>query len=170
MSIISTNPIYSGKLKAMRQNAIREVLNERGVMNQDMLRRKLAGRGIHVAQATLSRDIRELKLLKGASGYELPKANRQEEDDTHPKIEGVIQNFAIRVRRAGNLLIVLTRTGGAQPVAASVDREEWEIVVGTVAGDDTVLIVCHDGERAAELQMRLESYINRSEPDIRPMR
>ncbi|HEY4357689.1 MAG TPA: ArgR family transcriptional regulator [Acidobacteriaceae bacterium] len=156
---MSTNAIYTGKLKEIRHGAIRELLSKRSVQNQALLRQKLAGRGIRVAQATLSRDIRELKLVKSASGYELPETYRQAEDETHPKLENVVQHFAVRVRRAENLLIVQTTTGGAQPVAAAIDQEESKIVVGTVAGDDTVLIVCPDHDRAAKLQAKLEAYI-----------
>jgi len=144
-------------MKSQRQSAIRELLVTMTVTNQDELRRKLAGRGIHVTQATLSRDIRELKLMKGPAGYALP-ANLDGEDDL-PAIASVLADFGLEVRQAQNLLIVLTTMGGAQPVAASIDSEDWEEVVGTIAGDNTVLIICPDNERAESLKSRIEAYI-----------
>lgn len=151
-------------MKHQRHNAIKELLvktsvtNHRAISNQDDLRRMLATRGIHVTQATLSRDIRELKLLKGPAGYELPAVPDDEEDEL-PQISDVLQNFGLEVRQAQNLLIVLTTMGGAQPVAASLDYEEWPEVVGTIAGDNTVLIICPDPARALALKSRIEPFI-----------
>lgn len=144
-------------MKSHRQSAIRELLVTTTVTNQDELRRKLAGRGIHVTQATLSRDIRELKLMKGPAGYALP-ANLDGEDDL-PAIASVLADFGLEVRQAQNLLIVLTTMGGAQPVAASIDSEDWEEVVGTIAGDNTVLIICPDNGTAESLRSRIEAHI-----------
>src|ERR1700750_954062 len=113
-------------MKHQRHNAIKDVLAKAAssngtaaISNQDELRRKLAARGIHVTQATLSRDIRELKLLKGPTGYELPVVGEEEEE--LPEIGSVLQDFGLEVRQAQNLLVVLTTVGGAQPVAASLD-------------------------------------------------
>jgi transcriptional regulator of arginine metabolism len=145
-------------MKTQRHNAIRELLVKTAVTNQDALRRKLASRGIHVTQATLSRDIRELKLLKGPAGYALPSDNSDDDNDL-PEIAGVLQDFALEVRQAQNLLVLLTTMGGAQPVAASLDYEEWEEVVGTIAGDNTVLIVCPDSRRADQLRKRIEAFL-----------
>lgn len=150
-------------MKHQRHNAIKELLvktsvsNQRAISNQDDLRRMLASRGIHVTQATLSRDIRELKLLKGPTGYELPAVT--EEDEDLPGIGTVLQDFGLEVRQAQNLLILLTTVGGAQPVAASLDYEEWPEVVGTIAGDNTILIICPDADRALALKSRIESFI-----------
>lgn len=127
------------------------------VTNQDELRLKLAGRGIHVTQATLSRDIRELKLMKGPDGYALPVLADGEDD--LPDITGVLQDFCLEVRQAQNLLVILTTMGGAQPVAASIDSADWEEVVGTIAGDNTVLIICPDIVMAQTLRSRLEASI-----------
>ena len=144
-------------MKSHRHNAIRELLVKATVTNQDELRLKLAGRGIHVTQATLSRDIRELKLMKGPSGYALPVLADGEDD--LPEIASVLQDFGLEVRQAQNLLILLTTMGGAQPVAASIDSEDWEDIVGTIAGDNTVLIICADSRKAESLRSRIEAYI-----------
>lgn len=156
-------------MKTKRHSAIRDLLvktavadngglrNSGVISNQDELRRKLAARGIHVTQATLSRDIRELKLLKGPAGYALP-ADAEDEDEL-PEIAGVLRDFGLEVRQAQNLLVLLTTMGGAQPVAASLDYEEWDEVVGTIAGDNTVLIVCPDAAKAEALKSRLEAFL-----------
>ena len=144
-------------MKNQRHNAIKDLLVKTSVTNQDDMRRKLAGKGIHVTQATLSRDIRELKLMKGPSGYALPAGF--EEDDDLPSVEDVLENFGLEVRQAQNLLVVLTTMGGAQPVAAAFDQQEWGEVVGTIAGDNTVLIICPDGRSAEVLRTRIESHL-----------
>ncbi len=144
-------------MKSQRHNAIKDLLVKTSVTNQDDMRRKLAGKGIHVTQATLSRDIRELKLMKGPSGYALPVG--YEEEDDLPSVADVLENFGLEVRQAQNLLIVLTTLGGAQPVAAAMDYEEWEEVVGTIAGDNTVLIICPDARKAEALKTRIEAHI-----------
>jgi len=144
-------------MKNQRHNAIKDLLVKTSVTNQDELRRKLAAKGIHVTQATLSRDIHELKLMKGPSGYALPAG--AEEDDDLPSVQDVLENFGLEVRQAQNLLIVLTTMGGAQPVAAAFDQQEWDEVVGTIAGDNTVLIICPDARNAVALKSRIEAYI-----------
>jgi len=146
-----------GCMKSQRHSAILELLVKATVTNQDELRLKLARQGIHVTQATLSRDIRELKLMKGPSGYALPVVVDGVVE--LPAIASVLQDFGLEVRQAQNLLIILTTMGGAQPVAASIDSEDWEEVVGTIAGDNTVLLICPDNQRAGLLRGRIEAYI-----------
>jgi transcriptional regulator of arginine metabolism len=144
-------------MKTDRHNAIKDLLVETVVTNQDELRRKLAGQGIHVTQATLSRDIRELKLLKGPDGYELPEDDA--EDDDMPAIAGVLENFGIGLKQAQNLIVIHTTMGGAQPVAASIDYEEFDEVIGTIAGDNAVLVICADLRNADEFRKRMEAYL-----------
>jgi transcriptional regulator of arginine metabolism len=145
-------------MKTKRHSTIRDVLVKTIVTNQDDLRRKLAGKGIHVTQATLSRDIRELKLMKGPSGYALPAVESSREDEL-PATARVLSDFGVAVRQAQNLLVLLTTMGGAQPVAASIDYEAWDEVVGTIAGENTVLIICPDNKKADSLLGRIEAYL-----------
>ncbi|HEY4358967.1 MAG TPA: ArgR family transcriptional regulator [Acidobacteriaceae bacterium] len=145
-------------MKIQRHNAIKDLLVKTSVTNQDELRRKLAGKGIHATQATLSRDIRELKLVKGPDGYALPNTATAEDEDL-PQLEDVLHNFGVDVRPAQNMVVVLTTMGGAQPVAAALDYEEWDEIVGTIAGDNTVLIICPDARRAETVRARIEAYI-----------
>ncbi len=147
-------------MKQQRHTAIREVLNQASVQSQDELRTRLARRGFHVTQATLSRDIHELRLSKGPAGYLLP-GNAEEEDgeDGLPGIREVLGSFGIEVRQAMNQLVLITTTSAAQPVAAGIDYEDWPEVVGTIAGDDTVLIICPDERQARTLKARIEEHI-----------
>jgi transcriptional regulator of arginine metabolism len=150
-------------MKLQRHNAIRELLAGSQVTNQDELRRKLRRRGFAVTQATLSRDIHELRLYKGPGGYSLPSLNGSAsaiaEDDGPPSVAEVMASFGLRVNHAMNQVIVRTVMGGAQPVAAALDYEEWTDVVGTVAGDDTVLVICPDVRKAGEVESRLKRIL-----------
>lgn len=145
------------EMKQQRHASIRELLSQTPIASQDDLRRKLALRGHHVTQATLSRDIRELHLSKGPSGYSI--ASVVAEDESLPGIRDVLRTFGLEARQAVNLLVVITATGSAQPVAAGIDYEDWPEVVGTIAGDDTVLVICPDDRQARTLKNRIESYI-----------
>jgi transcriptional regulator of arginine metabolism len=145
-------------MKQQRHTVIRELLVKTSVASQDELRKKLAGRGFHVTQATLSRDIHELRLSKGPAGYSLPGGDNADEDSL-PGIREVLQSFGLEVRPAANLLVLVTTTGSAQPVAAAIDYEDWPEVVGTIAGDDNILIICSDEHQAKTLKARIEGYI-----------
>jgi transcriptional regulator of arginine metabolism len=144
-------------MKQQRHSAIRDLLVKTSVTSQDELRKKLAGRGFHVTQATLSRDIRQLNLHKGPTGYALPSSPGDHE--VLPEIRDVLAGFGLEVRQAINLLVLITTTGGAQPVAAGMDYEAWPEVIGTIAGDDTVLIICADEKKASTLRSRIEEFI-----------
>ncbi len=149
-------------MKTQRQNAIRELVGNSSVLNQDDLRRKLLQRGFEVTQATLSRDIHELRLSKGPGGYSLPTgkgSGSKVEDDSPPSVAEMIESFGMRVRKAMNQVVVGTVMGGAQPLAAALDYEEWEDIVGTVAGDDTVLVICPDARRASGVEARLRTML-----------
>ncbi|AXC14853.1 Arginine pathway regulatory protein ArgR, repressor of arg regulon [Acidisarcina polymorpha] len=145
-------------MKPERHTVIREIVASAPVVNQHELRRKLVRRGFDVTQATLSRDIREMRLYKGPGGYTLPNGVDMEEDN-EPRVEDVLGGFALKVKQAQNQLVVITTQGGAQPVALAIDHEEWPEMVGTIAGDDTVLIICPDNKQASKLLERLEEMI-----------
>ena len=144
-------------MKQQRHTAIRELLSKVPIASQDDLRKKLAARGFHVTQATLSRDIHELRLSKGPAGYLLPSSGDAADEDS-PGIQQVLEGFGLEVRQAANLLVLVTATGSAQPVAAGIDYEDWPEVVGTIAGDDTVLIICPDERQGRTVKARIEGY------------
>src|SRR5579884_2913404 len=126
--------------KPVRHRQILELIARERIYTQDELRKRLKQTGTDVNQATLSRDLRELGLIKTAEGYALPVT---EENATPPlpPVAHLIREFVVEVREAGNLLVLKTSTGSAQPVAAAIDGSAWTENVGTVAGDDTILIV-----------------------------
>jgi transcriptional regulator of arginine metabolism len=144
-------------MKQQRHTVIRELIGKAPIASQDELRRKLAGRGFHVTQATLSRDIHELRLSKGPDGYSFSNG-AEDENVSLPGIREVLESFGLEVRQAANLLVLITTTGGAQPIAAGIDYEDWPEVVGTIAGDDTVLMICPDQVQASQLKTRIEGY------------
>ena len=148
-------------MKFQRHNAIRELVAHALVANQDELRRKLRRRGFEVTQATLSRDIHELKLTKGPGGYSLPSGNGNgaHHDDGPPTVAEIMQSFGLDVRHAMNQVVLRTTMGGAQPMAAALDHEAWSEVVGTIAGDDTVLVICPDVKRAQDVEARLRRIL-----------
>ncbi len=145
-------------MKQQRHLAIRDLLLKTSLSSQDELRKKLAEKGFHVTQATLSRDIRELRLSKGPSGYSL-SSDEQDDEGSLPGIQEVLRSFGLEARQAQNLLVLMTATGSAQPVAAGIDYEDWPEVVGTIAGDDTVLVICANEQKAQLLKTRIDEYI-----------
>jgi len=140
--------------KLARQQLIVELAHEGPLPNQQELVKVLSRRGFPVTQATLSRDINELRLVRTPEGYALP--NGDGGGEPAPAVSRVVREFVREVRRAQNLLVIKTVSGAAQPVGLGVDSEGWDEVVGTVAGDDTVLIITPDNKSAKKLQTRLE--------------
>ena len=141
--------------KLARQQAIVELAHDGPLPNQQELCKVLARRGFHVTQATLSRDLNELRLVKTSEGYIL--RNGDAPTEPLPGVSRLVQEFVRDLRRAQNLLVVKTIPGSAQPVAVAIDAEPWEEVVGTVAGDDTLLIITGDNRSARVLQNKLEA-------------
>ena len=124
------------------------------------LRTFLGERGIDVTQATLSRDLRDLRLVKvpGADGgghYTLP-----EEWEHSPPLETLLPTLFISAEGTGNLLVIRTMTGGAQAVALGIDWEEWPEVLGTIAGDDTILLILRDASHLDGIKERLAEIAN----------
>jgi len=144
--------------KRTRQKAILALLEQGPVASQEDLQRALQKRGTRVGQATLSRDVRELGLVKTADGYALPQGDGYSEPSL-PPVSRLVREFVLDVKRAQNLLVIKTTVGSAQPVAAALDDEEWPGAVGSVAGDDTILIVCADKKAAARLAARTQELL-----------
>jgi transcriptional regulator of arginine metabolism len=145
--------------KTLRQRAILDALKHDSFANQDHLQRALRRRGFKVGQATLSRDIRDLNLSKTAQGYSVPQGENGA-GLALPPVSRLVREFVLGVRLAQNLLVVKTIVGSAQPVAAALDEADWPEVVGTLAGDDTILIVCPDKEGAKKLAGRIEEMLS----------
>jgi transcriptional regulator of arginine metabolism len=143
--------------KALRHRAVLEALKHGPLANQENLQRALRKRGFKVGQATLSRDIRELNLSKTGAGYALPQGEGS--GLALPPVQRLVREFVLDVRPAQNLLVVKTIIGSAQPVAAALDEQDWEGVLGTIAGDDTILIVCPDKDAGRKVAARIEEML-----------
>jgi transcriptional regulator of arginine metabolism len=147
--------------KRKRHDQILDIIRTHRVTSQESLRELLVEQGTEVTQATLSRDIRELRLVKvpGADGvghYSVP-----EEWDSTPPLESLLPTLFHSADGVDNLLVVRTMKGGAQTVAAGIDWEEWPEVVGTLAGDDTILIILREARSRPAVQKRLEEMADR---------
>jgi len=142
--------------KRERHAQILDVIKESRVSSQEALRELLLERGTEVTQATLSRDIRELRLVKvpdadGTAHYSLP-----EEWESTPPLESLLPTLFRSVDGVDHLLVIHTLKGAAQTVAAAIDWEEWPEVVGTLAGDDTILIILRNPDALSDLRGRIE--------------
>ncbi len=141
--------------KPLRQKAILELLTDGPVASQEELQRALKKQGFRVGQATLSRDIHELELVKTGNGYALANGDPQG-DPALPPVSRLVREFVLDVLPAQNLLVIKTAVGSAQPVAAALDIEKWPEAVGSIAGDDTILIVCLENRSALKLATRIQ--------------
>jgi transcriptional regulator of arginine metabolism len=136
--------------KRYRQGQILKLIQQQQVHTQDEIAEELAKRGVTATQVTLSRDLRELGLVKTPSGYrELSR------DEPAGDADGMISEFVIDMRCAQNLIVLKTDPGHANPVASALDHTGWMEVVGTIAGDDTVLVITPDDAAAEKLRTRL---------------
>lgn len=143
-------------LKPQRHAEILDIVRNNRVHSQETLRELLVLRGVDVAQATLSRDIRELGLVKvpdedGGSYYTVPA----HVTDPTPTLARLLPALYLGADGVGNLLIVKLLTGGAQPIAVALDWEEWPEIVGTIAGDDTILVVLRSPDHLEPVSQRL---------------
>lgn len=141
--------------KAFRQGQILKLIRAKRILTQDDLARELkAGQGIDTTQVTLSRDIRDLGLLKTPEGY------RQMEAAAHgPDVETIAAELLQDVRVAQNLIVLRTSPGNANALAVALDKSNWPEIVGTIAGDDTVLVVAPDARTADQLRKKLLGYV-----------
>lgn len=143
--------------KNFRQGQVLRVIREKNIYTQDELARELAGLGIQATQVTLSRDMRELGLVKTAEGYRHIAPETPDSD-----LSAALEEYLQDVRVAQNLLVLRTPPGSASSLAVAIDKEELPEVVGTVAGDDTVLVVAPDNSAADQLRSRLLQLISAS--------
>lgn len=144
-------------MKPQRHSAILDLVRSNHIPSQETLRELLVARGFDVAQATLSRDIRELGLVKvpdedRGSVYIVPA----DVTDPTPTLSRLLPALYLGADGVDNLLVVKTLTGGAQPIAVALDWQEWPEVVGTVAGDDTILVILRKPDFLDAIARRLE--------------
>jgi len=142
--------------KRERHAQILQVLKRHRVTSQESLRGLLLEKGTDVTQATLSRDMRELRLVKVPGADGTPHYSVSEAWESTPSLKSLLPALFHSAEGVDHLLVVRTMKGGAQTVAAGIDWEEWHEVLGTLAGDDTILIVLRDPEFLPAVQARLE--------------
>jgi len=147
-------------MKARRQGLILEMIDRQPLHSQEQLRQRLLKAGFEATQATISRDIKELGLVKraGDGAYQRPGVEHAAPETMLNALEHATAEFLRRVDRVQQLVVVRTGAGQAQALALAIDRAHLPETVGTIAGDDTILVIAKDGRRAAALVKRLEAY------------
>ena len=141
--------------KSYRQGQILKLIRSRRLHTQEELARALGALGIAATQVTLSRDIRELGLVKTPQGY----APSAEAVPTGPGFASVAREFLLDIRVAQNLLVLRTPPATANVLASALDQEDWPDVTGTIAGDDTVLVIAPDSQTAEALHVKLLEFL-----------
>jgi transcriptional regulator of arginine metabolism len=141
--------------KSFRQGQILQIVRAKGIYTQEELARELGERGVQTTQVTLSRDMREIGLVKTADGYRQLSAEK-----SGPELAGVVDDYMQDIRVAQNLVVLKTSPGNANALAIAIDREELDEVVGTVAGDDTVLVIAPDQQSAERFHQKMLAFIS----------
>jgi transcriptional regulator of arginine metabolism len=147
-------------MKTRRQSVILELIDLEALHSQEQLRRRLHQKGFEATQATISRDIADLGLVKraGDGAYQRPGLEATSPAMARTALERATSEFLRHAERVQQLVVLRTGRGQAQALAEALDRAQLAETVGTIAGDDTILVVARDGKRAAALVKRLESY------------
>ncbi|MBI1356121.1 MAG: ArgR family transcriptional regulator [Acidobacteria bacterium] len=142
--------------KTRRQALLRNVVRRGGLRTQEELGEALAAHGVEVSQVTLSRDLRELGVVKTSEGYREPGALGPAPLEN---LERVVREFLVDALPAQNLVVLKTNPGGAGPVAVALDRAGWPEILGTVAGDDTIFVATASADLALEAANRLRRWL-----------
>jgi len=147
-------------MKSWRQSQILEVVDRLPVASQEALRQELRGRGIDATQATISRDLKELGLVKraGDGAYVRPGAERGS-PAVSEQLRRAVASLLRGMERVDALLVVRTDRGQAQGLAEWIDRAHLDEVAGTIGGDDTILLVCRGGAAAETLEKKLNGMV-----------
>jgi transcriptional regulator of arginine metabolism len=147
-------------MKQLRQRAIRDLVERRPIRTQQELATALRERGFRATQATISRDVAELRLVKvgreGVAVYALPDRVAEADPGGEERLRRLFHDVPVEFREAGHLLVLVTLPGSAHAIAAALDRARWPEAVGTIAGDDTLFIACADRRTLSRLRARLE--------------
>ena len=142
--------------KRERHDTILEIINARVVSSQEDLRKLLLQRGWDVTQATLSRDLRELRLARvptpEGARYAITDGSIEE---SRAALDTLLPQLFLRIDGVSEMLVLRTVPGGAQPIAAALDGEAWSDILGTVGGDDTILIICRSVAARERIMRRL---------------
>ena len=146
-------------MKRLRQQQIRDLLGLRQIATQHELAAALRERGFRATQATVSRDVAEMGLIKvsrnGSRAYSVPPRTGPPETSGDERLALLLRDLPMDIRLAGLLLIIRAAPGSAHPIAAALDRTGWPEVAGSIAGDDTVFIACSDRASLDRVHKRL---------------
>lgn len=147
-------------MKVRRQAAILELVDGEAITSQEQLRDRLRVRGIEATQGTLSRDIRDLGLIKRAADGAYRRAGVEGRPPVNPEVEcrTAVDDYLRRYDVVEQLVVLKTDAGQAQPLAVAIDRADLPEIVGTIAGDDTILVICRSAPDAAGLSRRLHGW------------
>src|ERR1700687_5398796 len=143
--------------KSYRQGQILKLIRNKRIGTQEELAQELKNQGIAATQVTLSRDIRDLRLVKTREGYQ-----EMAPEERGPAFPLLAAEFVLDVRCAQNLVVLKTAPGHANSVAVALDQDEWPEVVGTIAGDDTILVIALDSATAEVVQEKLMTILEGS--------
>jgi len=146
--------------KRTRQQAILEIVRGQQVPSQAALAQQLSKNGFNVTQATLSRDIADLNLMKSKGGYTTLRNAGAADMPQMPDPTGTLRRLVTRVDQANNLVVVKTSPGSAQPVALAIDDGRYKEILGTVAGDDVVLVVTRVNNDARSFVDRISQLLD----------
>ena len=148
-------------MKQLRQREIRDLLGQRPIRTQQELAAALRDRGFRATQATISRDVAELGLIKsnqeGVQSYIVPARVTEAESTGEERLRALLRDLPVSVREAGLMLVIRTLPGSAHAIAAALDRTRWSEVVGSIAGDDTVFVAFADRAALQRVRGRLAS-------------
>lgn len=147
-------------MKHYRQSAILDLVTHEAVASQDQLRQRLRAKGFNATQATISRDIKELGLVKRAAdgAYRRPGSQLDGRGSADAAVRRAVADYLRRMDLVQQLLVLRTDPGLAQPLALAIDRAELAEVVGTVAGDDTVLVITRHARAGREVTRLFEGW------------
>ncbi|MEE1352510.1 MAG: arginine repressor [Acutalibacteraceae bacterium] len=145
-----------------RQSMIRELIRNDQISTQDELIQKLREKGFEVTQATVSRDIKDLKLIKkvGESGKSVYCLNNDDSDMVSSRYNAILAEALVSSEAAGHICAVKTHSGMANAAAVAIEAMEWDGLVGTIAGDDTVFVLCRDEAGAAKFAETMSGILS----------
>lgn len=149
-------------MKSYRQSLVLELVDREPITSQEQLRERLDGRGIHVTQATLSRDIRDLGLVKRSADGAYRRGGAVESGtpgEPQSVLRRAVAEFLRHFESVQQLVVLRTDPGQAQTLAVALDRVRMADVVGTIGGDDTILVICRGEREAQAFTKQLEDWL-----------
>ena len=146
-------------MQVQRRSAILEIIGSEAIKSQGQLRNRLKQKGIEATQATLSRDMRALALVKRSTDGAYVRPGAGQPARAGDDVDTAVRDYLIRMERVEQLIVLKTEPANAQPLAIAIDGGGLAQVAGTIAGDDTILVICRGAAAAQDLEQRLERLL-----------